>query len=186
MNCSFEKALQARLLWIDVRCCESLGLLVHSHRAAHKARQLVEALAKHEARHANRYGGSVPPLLLDVPQLAELYVEAWGLESLRMEDELEAAYEERAAREDASHRRACIEREDWAALSLPTPSALSAHLYSGQSIVIDQHYLIYEEGFVWMDTPYGVESGLGNEPTLELCRSFLETVGMGDFYGPEP
>lgn len=186
MNNSFETALQARLLWIDVRCCVSIGLHVHSHRAARKASQLVEDLAKYEARHAERYGGNIPPLLDDVPQLADLYVETWRHESMRIEDELEAAEEKRAAVEEASHRRACIERDDWAALSLPTPEALSAHLYTGQSIVVDQHFLIYEEGFVWMDTPYGVESGLGNEPTLEVCRSFLETVGMGDFYGPEP
>jgi hypothetical protein len=74
MNRAFEAALAARWLWMDVRCLESIGGLESEVEAAVQAAYAaVEQLAAGETFGFPRYGANVPPLLLDVPQLAEHY-----------------------------------------------------------------------------------------------------------------
>lgn len=79
----------------------------------------------------------------------------------------------------------CVESNDWKALDLPSPEHLSSELYAGKPMQIDGHFLLYKEGMVWMDNPYGVEGCLGREPTISLCRQFLVRIAMGGMYGPE-
>lgn len=79
MNRSFEAALAARWLWTDVRCLESIGGLANEVEAAiHAAYDAVEELAAIETYGSPRYRENVPPLLRDVPQLAERYKLTYG------------------------------------------------------------------------------------------------------------
>ncbi|RBB97353.1 hypothetical protein C3E97_028265 [Pseudomonas sp. MWU12-2115] len=74
MNPSFEVALAARLLWMDVRCLEHVGGLDADIKAAVEAAyEAVDQLAVMETGALYRYGSSVPPLFLDVPELATRY-----------------------------------------------------------------------------------------------------------------
>ncbi|EPM65201.1 hypothetical protein A221_28188, partial [Pseudomonas syringae pv. actinidiae ICMP 18801] len=50
MNPAFEQALQARLLWLQVRSYGSLGFHQMARDAAHMAYWLVEELAMTQAR----------------------------------------------------------------------------------------------------------------------------------------
>lgn len=68
---------------------------------------------------------------------------------------------------------------------LPSPECLSATLYSGDSVTLEGHFLHYEDGIVWMDNPHGVLGALGREPSVELCRTFLDRLASGRMYGPE-
>jgi hypothetical protein len=78
MNPSFEAALAARLLWIDVRCFEGIrGLENEMEAAVNAAYAAVDQLAVSETWGVQRYGENVPPLLRDVPQLAERYKETF-------------------------------------------------------------------------------------------------------------
>tara|TARA_R110001592_G_scaffold47952_5_gene151527 strand:+ start:2745 stop:3008 length:264 start_codon:yes stop_codon:yes gene_type:complete len=74
---------------------------------------------------------------------------------------------------------------DWESLFLPTPETLSDLLYTGEIVEIDGHVLQYENNYVWMDNPYGVEGGLGIEPTIDLCTKFLKRLAEGGMFGPE-
>ena len=78
----------------------------------------------------------------------------------------------------------CDNSPDWEALHLPTPDALSKQLYTGALVEVDGHVLHYYQGYVWMDNPYGVEGGLGTEPTIELCTRFLTRLAEGGIFGP--
>ncbi|MFA0999379.1 MULTISPECIES: hypothetical protein [Pseudomonas syringae group] len=190
MNPAFEQALQARLLWMQVRSYGSLGFHRMAKIAARKAYWLVDALAKDQARcelpYAAPYGAKCPLVLSDVPRLAALYEQSWR-EEAQIVDEAREKAEERLRREQSkAYAIKCIESNDWKALDLPSPEHLSAELYAGRPMRVGGHFLDYEDGIVWMDNPYGVEGCLGEEPTIQLCRQFLTRVAKGGMYGPEP
>ena len=186
MNPAFEQALQARLLWMQVRSYGSLGLHREAGIFARKACWLVESLGVDQAHRGLPYGADCPVLLSDVHRLAFLYESAWSYETQIIEEEREEAAEYQRSEQLKAHAQACIERNDWEALDLPTPEHLSAELYAGKPMRVDGHFLHYEDGFVWMDNPYGVEGCLGEDPTIQLCRKFLTRIAKGGMYGPEP
>lgn len=186
MHPSFEHALKARLMWMQVRAYGRLGFHQQAREIAQETYQLVWELALNEAFYPRHYGGTVPPMIADIPRLAALYMKEWHLESRETEalrEEIEAS---RRRKQAIAHAEDCIERNDWNALCLPTPEVLSEQLYTGEGIRVAGHYLHYDEGLVWMDNPYGVEGGLGQEPSVKLCRQFLTRVAKGGMYGPEP
>lgn len=189
MNNAFESALKARLLWMEVRYCEHILHFGSAANAAYKARQIAADLATKQAHlpiELARYGSSIPPMFNDVEELAEEYANHYDYAVRLLDDQREQEAEARAEALALAYAQECIDSENWAALSLPDPAELSRHLYTGKSITVAQHFIQYDKGYVWMDNPYGVEGGLGEEPTIELCRSFLETVATGGMYGPEP
>ncbi|MEB0221363.1 hypothetical protein [Pseudomonas sp. AB12(2023)] len=186
MNPAFEHALEARLLWMQVRSYGSLGFHGKAGFFARKAYKLIEELAVAEVRRAVGYGASCPIILSDVPRLVSLYKQAWTDETEVVEQELEEAKQCSRREQATAHALCCIERNDWKALDLPSPEHLSAELYSGRPMRVDGHFLDYEDGVVWMDNPYGVEGCLGEEPTIQLCRQFLVRIAKGGMYGPEP
>ncbi|MFA0921435.1 hypothetical protein ALP73_01119 [Pseudomonas coronafaciens pv. garcae] len=190
MNPAFEQALKARSLWMQVRSYGSLGFHQMAEESANLAYCTVEMLAMHQARcelpYARPYGAKCPILLSDVPRLAELYEAAYSAETeIVMGERREAEHQQRQQKKKL-HAIACIERNDWEALDLPSPEHLSAELYAGRSMRVDGHFLDYEDGVVWIDNPYGVEGCLGEEPTIQLCRQFLTRIAKGGMYGPEP
>ncbi|MEE4672806.1 hypothetical protein V2K57_07810 [Pseudomonas alliivorans] len=190
MNTAFERALEARLLWMQVRCYGSLGFHRLAGISARKAYYIVEDLAMHQARcdlpYASPYGSQSPTVLQDVPKLASLYEEAWIYEKQIVEEERAATGQHIRMQQSKAYANACIERNDWCALGLPSPEHLSGELYAGKPMRVSGHFLDYEDGIVWMDNPYGVEGCLGEEPTVALCRQFLTRVARGGMYGPEP
>jgi hypothetical protein len=192
MNPAFEEALQTRLLWMQVRSYGLLGFHHMAEAAAHEAYWRVERLAVNQARcdlpYAHPYGPKCPPLLHDVPRLAALYEHAYRDEASEVEEERKVAAQRLRQQEKTLHALACIGRNEWDALDLPTPEHLSAELYAGEGVRVDGHFLHYDsdDGVVWMDNPYGVEGCLGEEPTVALCRRFLTRIAKGGMYGPEP
>lgn len=76
MNPTFEQALQARLLWVQVRSYGSLGFHQMAKIVANNAYWLVEELAMLQARckmrYAVPYGARCRLILSDVPKLADL------------------------------------------------------------------------------------------------------------------
>lgn len=192
MNRAFEEALQARFLWMQVRSYGLLGFHNMAEAFADEAYWRVERLAMDQARcdlpYAHPYGAQCPPLLRDVPRLAALYEQAYRDEAREVEQEREEATQRQKHREKEVHALACIQRNNWDALDLPTPEHLAAELYAGKGVRIDGHFLHYDsgDGVVWMDNPYGVEGCLGEEPTIALCRRFLTRIAKGGMYGPEP
>nr|WP_228857602.1 hypothetical protein [Pseudomonas syringae]QOQ33438.1 hypothetical protein [Pseudomonas syringae pv. actinidiae] len=190
MNPAFESALEARLLWMQVRSYGSLGFHRMAGASARNAYWLVEKLARTQARcdlpYSNPYGAKCPILLSDVPRLADIYEQAWSDEAQTVDEERAEEAEFQQQEQAKAFAMACIQRNDWEALDLPTPEHLSAELYAGKPMRVDGHFLDYEDGVVWMDNPYGVEGCLGEEPTIQICREFLVTVAKGGMYGPEP
>lgn len=80
MNRAFEAALAARLLWLNVRCFEGIdGLDTEVEAATQAAYDAVHELALDEVITWQHYGANVPPLLRDVPQLAEHYTRTYEL-----------------------------------------------------------------------------------------------------------
>lgn len=116
MNRAFEAALAARWLWTDVRCLESIGGLECEVKSAIQAAfAAVEDLACYETgRVVPRYGANVPPLLLDVPELAEHYKRTY-VECLEAErewiQELEYQQEREQHLQDLADTYACIEHD---------------------------------------------------------------------------
>jgi hypothetical protein len=192
MNPAFEEALQARFLWMQVCSYGLLGFHRMAEASAHEAYGRVEMLAMNQARcnlpYAHPYGARCPLLLRDVPRLAALYEQAYRDEAREVEEERKEAAQRQSQQEKQLRALACIERNDWDALDLPTPKHLSAELYAGKGVRVDGHFLHYDsdDGVVWMDNPYGVEGCLGEEPTVALCRRFLTRIARGGMYGPEP
>jgi hypothetical protein len=75
MNPSFEAALTARLLWIDVICLGGIEGVEEAVTAAVQAAcEAVNDLAACEVFGRSHYGPNVPLLLQDVPQLAMHYL----------------------------------------------------------------------------------------------------------------
>lgn len=78
MNSSFELALTARLLWIDVICLIGIeGVEEAATAALEAALGAVDDLAECEVFDRSRYGPNVPSLLQDVPRLAAHYLTAY-------------------------------------------------------------------------------------------------------------
>lgn len=118
MNRAFEAALTARLCWIDVLMLEGLDGYEHQAQAAMaKALEAVEQLAWNDAVHWQHYGANVPPLLHDVPSLAEHYARAYECyleaerehEQIQKEWEIEQAYQQHL--QDLADTYAYIEAE---------------------------------------------------------------------------
>lgn len=100
MNRYFEKALAARLLWVNVRAFDGLAGFEHDvAQASKRAFDHVDELAENEAYGRGHYGENVPLLLQDVPQLAQRYAEVYALTAKELEEWLE---EEEA---EARHRK---------------------------------------------------------------------------------
>lgn len=148
MNPAFEQALQARLLWLQVRSYGSLGFHQMAKDAANKAYWLVEELAMTQARcelpYASPYGAKCPLILSDVPRLALLYEHSWSEEAQIVEEERGEAAERLRREQSKAYAIKCIERNDWKALDLPSPENLSAELYAGRPMRVDGHLLDYE------------------------------------------
>lgn len=100
MNRFFEKALAARLLWVDVRAFEGMaGFVKEVEKATKGAFDHVDELAENEAYGGGHYGENVPLLLQDVPQLEQRYAEVYAMTA----KELEEWQEEEEA--EAQHRK---------------------------------------------------------------------------------
>lgn len=116
MNRAFEEALAARWLWTNVRCLESIGGLDFEVASAiNAAFAAVESLVYYETgRVAPFYGANVPPLLLDVPELAAHYKRAYE-ETLEAErvwvQELEYQQEREQHLQDLADTYAWIEHD---------------------------------------------------------------------------
>lgn len=115
MNRAFEAALAIRLLWLDVLCLERLGGLEAEVAAVkHLALDAVNDLAKSETYGSQFYGSAVPPLLQDVPQLADQYrqsYDAWIQAELELIEELEFLKEREQYLQDIAATYAQIERD---------------------------------------------------------------------------
>lgn len=191
MNEAFERALSARLHWMEKRYLENLGFLSLAQAAEEQSLSLVCELAGNEAHTveaSQHYGATIPLLLSDVPELSQEYRETydfWKAELDEWEAEAEAS---RKQKERELRVKECIARDAWEELGLPTPEELAAHLLTGESIRVEGHFLQYDQsdGYTWMDNPYGVPGALGGRPTPQMARSFLVTVAKGGMYGPEP
>lgn len=78
MNRAFEAALAARFLWSDALCLERLGALESEVKVAKQlALDAVADLAASETYGSQFYGQVVPPLLRDVPKLANHYSQSY-------------------------------------------------------------------------------------------------------------
>lgn len=190
MNTAFEMALEARLIWLQVRSYGALGLHHAAGCLAQDAYAIVEQLAENQARcelpYASPYGAICPLVLRDVSRLAELYEQAWNQGLMLVEEERQEMAERLRRKQFLARAEDCIARNDWTSLDLPSPEHLSAELYAGKVMRIEGHTLDFDEGVVWMDNPYGVPGCLGDEPTVQLCRQFLIRIAKGGMYGPEP
>lgn len=78
MNRAFEAALAARFLWSDALCLERLGVLQSEVMEVKQlALNAVADLAASETYGSQFYGQVVPPLLRDVPKLADHYRQSY-------------------------------------------------------------------------------------------------------------
>lgn len=78
MNRAFEAALAARFLWSDALCLERLGVLQSEVMEVKQlALNAVADLAASETYGSQFYGQVVPPLLRDVPTLADHYRQSY-------------------------------------------------------------------------------------------------------------
>lgn len=78
---------------------------------------------------------------------------------------------------------------NWGALGLPTPEALTGMLLAGKSETIKGHFVVYDsdDDVTWYTSPYGIDGMLFNgRPTVEGVRSFLADLARGAEYGPSP
>lgn len=94
MNRFFEKALAARLLWVNVRAFEGMpGFEKDVENATQSALDMVDELAQDEVYGQWHYKDNVPLVLQDVPQLAERYTEAYarGVKEVEEWEEAEEA-----------------------------------------------------------------------------------------------
>lgn len=74
MSPAFEKALAARLLWIEVAALDGLdGCEDRREQAIQAAFDVVHGLAADEVLGDRHYGPRAPLVLVDVPELAEQY-----------------------------------------------------------------------------------------------------------------
>lgn len=82
MSPAFEKALAARLLWINVKALEGLEGCEEQHeQAINTAYEAVHALVTHEILVEEHYGPRAPLLLVDAPELADQYNLAYEVTS---------------------------------------------------------------------------------------------------------
>lgn len=82
MSPAFEKALAARLLWINVKALEGIeGCEAMHEQAIATAYDAVHALVNHEVLVEEHYGPRAPILLLDAPELADQYNLAYEVTS---------------------------------------------------------------------------------------------------------
>lgn len=118
MNRSFEAALTARLLWIDVAWLREVAGAERATEAAIQAAfSAVDWLVAVELHLRSHYGATPPLLLQDTPQLAARYVQVYE-ESLRDAEgqnvslqELEYQHERDQYMQDLADTYAETERE---------------------------------------------------------------------------
>lgn len=138
----------------------------------------------------------VPNLFADVPYLRGIFTQA-AADSLDLIAEIEAEAEEERRQSELKAQRlrerervnALIAANDWAALHLPTPEALTVALSSGKSETVNGHFLDYdsEDRLTWYTNPYGIDGVLFNGlPTIDGVRKFLTDMARGIEYGPSP
>jgi hypothetical protein len=68
---------------------------------------------------------------------------------------------------------ALLAANNWGALDLPTPEALTASLLDGESQTVNGHFVDYDSDdcLTWYTNPYGVDGVLYNgPPTVERMR----------------
>lgn len=118
MNCSFEAALNARLLWIDVIWLQDIaGAATATQKAIQAALDAVDRLVALEVHVRCQYGSHPPLLLQDVPVLAEHYCREYAellsdaLGSEPALEELVYRYEEDQYLQDLADTYAETERE---------------------------------------------------------------------------
>lgn len=135
-------------------------------------------------------------LFADVPYLRDIF-ERSAAESLEELAEFEAERETERQRAERKAERlrererinALLAANDWSALDLPTPEALTATLSDGESETINGHFVDYdsEDGLTWYTNPYGIDGVLfDGRPTVEGVRAFLTHMAHGVQYGPSP
>lgn len=137
-----------------------------------------------------------PHLFSDVPYLRDIFERAAAdsreeLAEFEVQREAEKLHAERKAERLRARERinALLAANDWQALDLPTPEALTATLLDGKSETISGHFVDYDsdDGLTWYTNPYGVDGVLYNgRPTAEGMRVFLVDMAYGRQYGPSP
>ncbi|WP_454727947.1 MULTISPECIES: hypothetical protein [Cupriavidus] len=94
-----------------------------------------------------------PLMLAEVPALCEGYAErVQGWADWRAEQEAEQEAERMADAAEVAERAridALVAGNDWAALHLPTPEALTASLLAGTVETVREHRLHYEDDVLW-------------------------------------
>ncbi|WP_274644905.1 hypothetical protein [Pseudomonas serbica] len=101
MNSYFEKALAARLLWINVRAFEGMaGFETDVENATQAAFDTVDELADDEVYGQWHYKENVPLVLQDVPELAARYTQSYALNVANVEKWHEEEEAEERNRQD--------------------------------------------------------------------------------------
>jgi hypothetical protein len=72
---SFQLALQARLLWMQVESLDRLNFWDESLEIRQQAFKCARSLAINEVFHSCRYGATTPTMLNDTPELAREYLD---------------------------------------------------------------------------------------------------------------
>lgn len=96
--------------------------------------------------------------------------------------------EQREEREAAANLRvqSLLEIGDWAALHMPSPSALMAELARGEAPEVCGHRLAWEDGVLWFTNPYGVDGALGSDLDEQSLADILTQLARGEEYGAVP
>lgn len=182
--CHAAGAPDLSALALQVRCSWALAEIYPDGRAHDEHAGALERTLDALTRAAG--DTPCPLLLVDVPALAEAYAEGVkGWADWRAEREAERMAE---AAEAAERLRVetLVARDDWAALQLPTPQALSGRLLSGHVEQVCLHRLAYTDGVLWFTNPYGVDGALGGAPDVPQMRQFLTDMARQVTYGPTP
>ena len=145
-------------------------------------------LFRHEAWvNAGRVGyhfadEPIPALLLGDCELEDAWA-AGRSERVRERDE---AAQEIARAERLAEIERLVKARDWATLKMPTPEELHATLARGESTRVDGHFVIFDDDVIWITNPYGHDSTLGSDLTVEVLEEFLTNLARGYEYGPVP
>jgi hypothetical protein len=103
----------------------------------------------------------------------------------RNRDDYQAQREQREA-DERQRTLFLIETGDWAALYLPSPSALQAELAQGEAPKVCGHRLAWEDGVLWFTNPYGIDGALGSELNEQSLADILTQLACGEEYGAVP
>lgn len=126
----------------------------------------------------------MPELLVGDCELEDGW--AYGRGKRERERERELAAHELACAVDAALTDQLIEARDWAALNMPFLQNVNASLGSGKSVEVAGYFVIFREGLIWITNPYGHDSTLGDELSVDVIADFLVNLARGREYGPTP